>query len=127
MEGFALWKPPLEGGEEQETDARELLITVYRSPAPASVSTAGPRDRAQRGGSATLDTNWGSLLEDVVTIVSEEEAEAWRERQRVLTRGHIKTILRLAKMSVSTDPDVLLPLVLIYLYTSLPLSIPPPA
>ena len=112
----ALWKPPLQEGEDQgdmgaqDIAARELLVTVYRSPAsstsPQSQSQM-PRDDSR----GTLDTDWGSLPEEAVTVLSSHEAEEWREGQRTLTRGHIDTILRLAKMSVSADSDVLLPMV----------------
>ena len=60
---------------------------------------------------ATKDTNWGVLPEESISILTNAEADAWRQRQKARVRAHVRCILQLAKMTTAPDVNALLPLV----------------
>ena len=94
IEAYGIWKHSVNGEDE------EILISIYKAHAGGSI---GPY--------ATLDTNWGVLAEESISVLTHGEAEEWRQRQKTRMRAHVRCILLLAKMTTSPNVEALLPLV----------------
>jgi len=95
IEAYGLWKHSVDG------EGEEILISIYKAPAGGS----------SIGSYATLDTNWGVLAEESVSVLTLGEAEEWRQRQKTRMRAHVRCILQLAKMTTAPNVEALLPLV----------------
>jgi len=103
IQATGVWRRPPKSGDE-DLEEQDILITIYCRPAAGKEQVAF--DMLD-----TLDTDWGKLPAQSVTVLTSEEEREFKRHHKALLKRHVTCIVQLARLTASPDVDALAPMV----------------